>query len=160
MGGDLMARPEWMAGREIKDATKAVTINIRKDHIEDALAGNGEKCVAGRCILQTLGATAVWVYRSKTYVVWDDDRPIQRYSNSSALVNRVIRILDDPTRDNKDIQPGLYDLRPPAPAQRLGVDRSPKKGSVKRKGHGGTHKSHRAIYGRMSASWQQGKSVV
>lgn len=121
-----MARPDWMTGRDVQDARRGVTINIRQQHIDEAVSQKGDACVAARCTLDALGAAQVWFYRSKAYVAWDDDGPILRYQNSKALIERVIVILDDPKRSNKKIKPGLYDLKAPAPAQRLGVDRSAK----------------------------------
>lgn len=143
-----MARPYWMTGKTIEDAREGVTINIRQEHIDGAEALNGEKCVAGRCTLQALGATAVWFYRSKAYVAWDDDSPILRYQNSARLIRKVIEVLDDPKRSNTEIEPGLYQLLPPPPGQRLGRDRTPK--DKRRKKHL-THRSHH-VTGRMTAA--------
>jgi hypothetical protein len=122
-----MARPDWMLERDVIDATHRVTINIRQHHIDEATSQSGSDCVAARCTLQALDAKAVWFYRSKAYVIWDDDGPIQRYQNSQQLIRNVIKILDDDTKPNSQIQPGLYDLLPPPPAQKLGVDRRAKK---------------------------------
>jgi hypothetical protein len=127
-----MARPQFLEGREIVDAIRPASINIRQRHIDDAVAGNGEKCVAGKCMLQSLDAAWVWVYRSVTYVVWDDDGPAVRYRNSDALMNNVIKVLDDPKQDNSKIKAGVYDLVAPSPTQRLGVNRKARPGAKKR----------------------------
>ncbi len=145
-----MARPYWMAGREVLDAKRPVTINIRGKHIEDAVAMNGEQCVAGRCTLQALDAQYCWFYRNVCYVAWDDDGPIYRYSNSMSLIKNVIRILDDPRRSNSEIKPGLYTLTPPRPTQRLGVNRTPKAGAKKR-AKPKNAKGRSVVLGRVSA---------
>jgi hypothetical protein len=145
-----MARPDWMMGKVVKDATRPVTINIRQHHIDEAVGLKGDQCVAARCTLQALDASHVWFYRSKAYVEWDDSGVILRYQNSDSLIRKVIQILDDPKRKNSEIQPGLYNLNPPPPTQALGVDRQPKPGRQKRKPHT-VHKSHR-ITGRITAA--------
>jgi hypothetical protein len=137
-----MARPQWMREREVQDAQRPVTINIRQKHINDAVALNGAECVAGRCTLQALDAAYVWFYRSKAYVAWDDNGPILRYQNSQPLIKKVIEILDDPKRPNSEIKPGLYDLRAPTGAQKLGTDRSRK--GPKRTKHT-AHARHRVV---------------
>ncbi len=144
-----MARPSWMLGKTVEDAIRGVTINIRQRHIDDAVSLNGEQCVAARCVLQSLDASHVWFYRSKAYVEWDDSAVILRYQNSASLMRNVIEILDDPLRDKSEIKPGLYDLLPPAPAQRLGVNRHPRSDD-KREPHD-SHAAHR-IVGRIAAA--------
>ena len=144
-----MARPDWMLGKVVKDATRPVTINIRQHHIDEAVSLRGDQCVAARCTLQALDASHVWFYRSKAYVEWDDSGVILRYQNSDALVRNVIMILDDPQRDNAGIKPGLYNLTPPPPTQALGVDRRPKPDSEKRGPR--PNKTHR-VTGRITAA--------
>ena len=143
-----MARPDWMTYREVVDADRPVTLNIRQHDIDEGKALDPENCIAARCILRALDASYVWVYRSKAYVVWDDGQPIQRYQNSKALESKVIKVLDDPNRPNTDIKPGLYDLLPPTAAQALGRDRTARKPNTrsKRKDRG-----HRVI-GRLVAA--------
>lgn len=135
-----MARPEWMLGREILDSNKHVGINIRARDVVGAVPLNGEKCVIGRCVLRALDAQYIWVYRSKAYVAWDDDGPIYRYVLPQPLVENVVKVLDDPERDNSEIKPGMYELRAVPPGQRLGVDRrarsdAKKRGPKKDRGH-------------------------
>jgi len=145
-----MTRLAWMKNYEVFDASGGVSINIRQHHIDDAVSLNGEACVAARCTLQALDAVQVWFYRSKAYIQWDEGGPVYRYQNSSPLINNVIKILDDPKKSNKKIKPGLYNLLPPAPAQRLGVDRTAKEKRGTRPKHEG-HKSHR-VMGRVVAA--------
>jgi hypothetical protein len=83
-------------------------------------------------------------------VEWDNDTVVLRYQLSNHLIKNVIEILDDPKRDNSEIKPGLYNLLPPPPEQRLGKDRTPKPGRPKRNPHK-RHKHHR-VTGRMSAT--------
>ncbi len=134
-----MARPSWMTDRKRVDATKGVTINIRQHHIDAAVALSGPECVAALCTLNALDAAYVWFYRSKAYVAWDETGDIMRYQNSHSLVKNVIEILDDPKRLNSEIKPGLYDLLPPPPNQRLGMNRDAKnpgaKGPKSDRGH-------------------------
>lgn len=145
-----MARPEWMKGREIIDATEAVTINIRQHHIDEAEPLNGARCVAGRCTLQALDAAFAWYYRSKAYVAWDDNSPLIRYHLSARLIRDVVMILDDPKRPNSEIRPGLYRLLPVPAKQRLGVDRTRKPNSPRRPAKG--DRGHR-VMGRMTAAF-------
>lgn len=148
-----MARPEWMKDRKILDATEGVTINIRQHHIDNATPLNGAECVAGRCTLQALGASFAWFFRSKAYVAWDDDAPLIRYQLSARLIRDVVMVLDDPKRSNDEIRPGLYQLLPVSPAQRLGVDRSRKSGAVPRSPR--NDQGHR-VMGRITAAFHPG----
>lgn len=125
-----MARPKWMTGVPVEDETRhRVTINITRADIVDAVALNGEKCVAGRATCRALAAHNVWFYRSKALVQWDEGTTIRRYQLSRPLIEKVVKVLDDPHRSNEEIEPGLYYLLPIAPGQRLGLDRSRRPGS-------------------------------
>jgi hypothetical protein len=126
-----MARPSWMTGKDIRDATESVTINIRQRDIIGAEASNGSECVAARCTLRALDANAVYFYRSKAYVQWDDEGVIERYQLSTPLIRNVVEVLDDPHRSNDEILPGRYELKPPPPGQRLGLSRVAKTPGVR-----------------------------
>ena len=127
-----MARPAWAKGLVIQDAKQLATINIRGRDITGAVPNRGDCCVAARCTVRALDAHLVYFYRSVAYVMWDEDRPVLRYKLSAALIKNVVEILDDDRRDNSEIRPGTYSLLPPPPAQRLGVNRTPKPGAKKR----------------------------
>lgn len=143
-----MARPDWMLGYPTQDAKRRVTLNIRQRDIDDATSLDPEACIAALCTLRALDAIHVWVYRSKCYVQWDDGGPILRYQNSRALIENVIKVLDDPHLSNADIKPGLYDLLPPTPAQALGVDRTARNPGARA---GRRDRGHR-VMGRVLAS--------
>jgi len=142
-----MARPAWAYGMDLVDATDPITINIRQHHIDDAVAGKGDKCVAARCIRHTLEACSVYIYRSKAYIALDQTGPALRYQLPSKMVRDVIVHLDN--SEPQKIVPGIYTLMPPPPGQRLGIDRQPKEGRPKRGPR--PNKSH-AFLGRVSAA--------
>lgn len=141
-----MAKPKWMKNIPCKDAEVPVTINIRQHHIDEAVASSATQCVVALCTLRALDAKHVWIYRSKAYVVWDDGQPIRRYQNSQDLIKRVINPLD--SGHPELIQPGMYTLNVPTPAQALGRDRRAKNPGTRRKR---IDRGHRMI-GRLNAS--------
>lgn len=138
----MSTSPHWLTGKIRQDATEQVSINIRQKDIDTAIPGDGENCVAAQCVLRAMDAAHVYFYKSTIYVQWDDKDVVLRYKASEGLLKRVIRILDDPARDNSEIQPGVYNLNPPQGQQKLGVDRHTRPGGKKRpKVHGQTRKA-------------------
>jgi hypothetical protein len=139
-----------MVGKKIVDSYHTVTINIRQRDIDGATPRDGRDCVAGRCVLRTLDAEVVYFYRSKAYVQWDDEQVMVRYHLSRDLQKKVIEVLDDPHRPNSEIQPGLYELQPVPPRQRLGLDRTPKNPGTRAKR---VDRGHR-VMGRVTAAYR------
>jgi len=123
------SHPNWMKGKKRVDAKRRVSMNITQSDIDGAVPGDGESCVAALCALRAFSAAHVYFYKATIYVQWDEGDIIFRYKPSGPLYRNVIRILDDPDKPNSDIQPGVYDLLPPPPGQRLGLNRSRKPGS-------------------------------
>ena len=54
--------------REVADALKLATINIRERHIPLAVPKRGDACVAAYCTLQSLDASRCWFYTSVCYI--------------------------------------------------------------------------------------------
>jgi hypothetical protein len=118
MGKPFNARMPWTYGRKVIDGRQPITINVKREHVEAAVASNGALCVVAQTVKQALGADHVIVFRTKCYVDLGSDRPIERLRPSRELVEKVINPLDEGHPER--IVTGRYDLVPVKPSERLG----------------------------------------
>jgi hypothetical protein len=110
--------PKWVQGRQVVDATKGCTINVRAEDIKNAVSQDGKRCVAARCAKRAFGAKHAYFYRTTCYIEFANKQPVERFVIPHRLRKKVVDPLD--TGHLEEIEPGRYELKPPPKSYKLG----------------------------------------